>query len=95
MRRFINISAFVVFVWLVIDALKLPDELLGFILAGQLPYTNLVVPANVMITFIAFGVLAGALVFLVDKFADQKQIVYLVKAISNKNKHLPKQRFNR
>ena len=37
MHRTINTAAFIFFIWLVLDTLHIPDMLLNFLLAGEVP----------------------------------------------------------
>jgi hypothetical protein len=48
MRKAINISALIVFIWLALDVLHIQDMLLGFILVGAIPGTAITLPPTFM-----------------------------------------------
>lgn len=52
MRKTINIAVFVVFIWLLLDVVHLPDLLLGFLLVGEVPGTNLVLSPTIMLALL-------------------------------------------
>ena len=52
MRKAINMAALLTFIWLVLDTLHIPDMLMNFLLAGQLPFSNLSLSPSLMLTLL-------------------------------------------
>ena len=95
MRKIINISAFVVFVWLVLDALKVPDSFLYFLLVGELPGTALRLSPNIMLALTTLSL--GLIIF--EFSARRIEIVRRIRqqaiAMMTRREQLPRRRFTR
>lgn len=52
MRKTINISALIVFVWLLLDALNVFGMLLNFLLVGEIPGTSIVLSPTQMLAIL-------------------------------------------
>lgn len=52
MRKAINRFTLVFFIWLVLDAFNVIDMFLEFLLAGAIPGTNIILPANFMLALL-------------------------------------------
>jgi hypothetical protein len=61
MRKTINVIALLFFIWLVLDAFNIPDALLNFLLAGEIPGIKVVLPPTTMLA--VFVTTALVLVF--------------------------------
>ncbi|USN96882.1 MAG: hypothetical protein H6797_01645 [Candidatus Nomurabacteria bacterium] len=53
MHRIINTTALLVFVWLVLDTLRVQDMLLNFLLAGEIPLTRTALSPSMMIAIMS------------------------------------------
>lgn len=53
MRKAINVAALIVFIWLVIDAFHIHEILLGLLLAGVIPGTNIALSPTTHLALIA------------------------------------------
>lgn len=95
MRKIINISAFVVFVWLVLDALKVPDGFLYFLLVGELPGTAFRLSPNIMLALTTLSL--GLIIF--EFSARRIEIVRRIRqqaiAMMTRREQLPRRRFTR
>lgn len=81
MRRFINISALVVFVWLVLDAFRVPSAILDFLLVGAVPGVKQTIPADVMLVIFSIAAIAGVLVFVVEIFGIHLRLERLARRV--------------
>lgn len=52
MRKAINLSALIFFIWLVVNALNLPDIFLNFLLLGIVPGTDHSLSPSIMMTLV-------------------------------------------
>jgi hypothetical protein len=65
MRKAINTAALIVFIWLWLDALRIPYILLAFLVAGEVPVIPVTIPPSMMLAIfttvaflMAFGILS-------------------------------------
>lgn len=95
MRKFINITAFIVFVWLVLDAFDVPDKLLYFLLVGALPGTSVTVSPTLMLALMTG--LIGLVLFesAARRFEVVRRIRHLLFGIISRRERLPARRFTR
>jgi len=95
MRKTINILALVFFVWLVLNALHIPDLLLNFILIGALPGSTATLSPSMMLAIMTTTL--GMIVFelLARRFDIFRKIRYNLVNLTNKRDRLPKRRFSR
>lgn len=94
MRKAINISAFLFFIWLVLDTLSVPSVLLNFLLVGELPGTQISLPPVIMLAILS--TIFGVIIF--ETLARHIEITHRTRkqllSISRRSQ-LPKRRFNR
>ncbi len=73
MRKTINTLALLTFVWLLLDALNIPNMLLNFLLAGELPIIGTSISPAIMLAIMTLT--AGVVVFeLLARRLDQTEI---------------------
>lgn len=53
MHRTINIAALIYFIWLLLDAFNIPNVLLNFLLAGEIPGVKTALPPSAMMAILA------------------------------------------
>ncbi len=95
MRKAVNISALVVFVWLVLDAFDVPNTLLYFLLVGAVPGTATTLSPTLMLSIMTG--LIGIVVFeaAARRFEIMKRIrQFLITGLSRRQR-LPLRRFTR
>ncbi len=94
MRRAINISAFLFFIWLVLDALNMPSLLLNFLLVGELPGMQTSLPPITMLVIIStvFGIVIFELLARHIEIARRTRQQLLA---ALRHSQLPKRRFHR
>lgn len=95
MRKIINLSALVCFVWLLLDAFQIPNILINFLLVGQIPGMNSSLSPNLMLAIMVTA--AGTVVFemLARRIEIVRRIRYHFVTIINQRERLPRRRFNR
>ena len=95
MRKAINISAILFFVWLVLDAFRIPDAFLNFLLVGALPGTDTRLAPSTMLAIMT--VIGGLIIFdlLVRKAGVVWRTRRLVASYINRRERLPSRRFGR
>ncbi len=95
MRKAINISAFLFFIWLILDAFNMPSALLNFLLVGELPGIQTNLPPVVMLAIIstAFGIIVFEMV--VRRIEIIHRTRQQILSIASRRDRLPKRRFNR
>lgn len=95
MRKLINISALIFFVWLLLDALNIPSMLLYFLLMGELPGTNVSLSPTIML---ALMTIASA-ILLFEFSARRIEVVWRIRQslihMMARRERLPRRRFNR
>lgn len=95
MRKAINISALVLFVWLILDSLNIPHTFMMFVIMGELPGTNFSLPPTVMLSIMTLAI--GILLF--EFFARRMEVVWRIRQhlrqFVSRYSRLPKRRFNR
>lgn len=94
MRQFINISALVVFVWLLLDALNIPTMLLGFLLTGEIPLIGITLSPAVMLAITTTSAGIIVLELLARRISIIRRIRYHL-ASTIKRERLPKRRLGR
>lgn len=94
MRKAINISAFLFFIWLVLDTLNVPSILLNFLLVGELPGMHTSLPPIVMLVIIStvFGIVVFELLARRIEIARRTR-QQLLNAL--RHSQLPRRRFHR
>ena len=94
MRKAINISALLFFVWLVLDAFDILSLLINFLLVGALPGSSVSVSPSIMLAIMA--TLAGIIIFelLARRFGVLRQLRYRITHL-DRYERLPKRRFGR
>ncbi len=95
MRKFINVAALIVFIWLLLDAFNVPSLLLNFLLAGQLPLTGIIIDPGFMLVIITIVSGMVVLELLARRISIARRIRYHLFAITAKHDRLPKRRFGR
>lgn len=95
MRKTINVAAFIVFFWLVLDALNVPSSLLNFLLIGALPGTAVSLPPTTMLAIMTG--LMGIVVFEFSarRFEIVRRIRQLLFSVTTRRERLPTRRFTR
>lgn len=95
MRKFINIAAFTFFVWLVFDTFKVVDNLLYFLLIGELPGTTVSLSPNIMLALTTLSL--GVVVFEVSarRIEFVRRIRQQAIAMMARREQLPRRRFTR
>ncbi len=95
MRKIINTSALIFFVWLVLDAFQVPKLFMNFILVGELPGSNVPLSPNTML--IITTLFAGVIMFelAARHFGSLRTIRYYFTHLGAKRQHLPRRRFGR
>lgn len=95
MRKIINISALIFFIWLVLDTLQIPAILLNFILLGELPGTEKSLSPTMMLAIMT--TVSGIIVFemLARRFTVIKSTRQQFLSLMNKRERLPRRRFSR
>lgn len=95
MRKTINISALIFFIWLVIDALNIPHTLFYFLVAGAVPGTTITVSSTTMLVITCS--LIGILVFeiIARHFGLIRTIKRQLKNTLTRRERLPNRRFTR
>lgn len=95
MRKLINTSAFLFFIYLVLDAFKVFDNLLLFLLVGELPGTDTRLSPTTMLSLITVAI--GIIVFEVSArhIESIRRIRKLFLTLLERKNRLPKRRFNR
>lgn len=71
MRKTINIAALLFFIWLLLDAFNIPDALLNFLLAGEIPVVRVAVPPTTMLALLT----VATVVFIFEVLARRIQTV--------------------
>jgi hypothetical protein len=94
-RKAINIFTLVFFIWLVLDAFRIFDALIYFLLVGAIPGTSATISPTVML-----GIMTGiSAVFVFEVLARHiksfARIRQHLKQFAVRHSHLPKRRFNR
>lgn len=95
MRQIINISALIVFLCILAEAFNVPQALLNFILAGELPFTRTPVAPDVILACVISATIALVVSLLVGNLEIHARIQYYIDNITHKNDNLPKRRFGR
>lgn len=95
MRKLINISALILFVWLLLDALNIPSMFIYFLLVGDLPGTTVSLSPTVMLAIMTLT--GGTLLF--EYLARRVEVVWRIRRslmhIALRRERLPKRRFHR
>lgn len=95
MRKAINLSALLFFIWLLLDAFNVPSLLLNFLLIGELPGMQTSLPPVAMLAIVS--TLFGIIVFEIA--ARRVEIIHRTRqqiiTITSRRNRLPKRRFNR
>jgi hypothetical protein len=95
MRKAINISALLFFVWLVLDTLNAPSALLNFLLVGELPGTTTALSPTLMLALMTAA--TGLIVF--ELAARRIEIVWRIRQqfiqVMTRRQRLPRRRFSR
>jgi|GEM_PF-2028701 len=95
MRKAINYSALLFFVWLVLDALNVPSALLNFLLVGELPGTTTTLSPTLMLALTTAA--TGLIVF--ELAARRIEIVWRIRQqfihVMTRRQRLPRRRFSR
>ncbi len=95
MRRIINISALVFFAWLVVSSFDIPNNLLYFLLVGELPGTNVRLSPTTMLALMTL--LIGVVVFEIcaRRIEIVRHLRRQVFGIMSRREQLPRRRFTR
>lgn len=95
MRKLINMSALLFFIYLILDAFKVFDNLLMFLLVGELPGTEMRLSPTTMLSLIT--VIIGIIVFEISArhIESVRRIRKLFFNLLERKERLPKRRFNR
>jgi hypothetical protein len=95
MRKAINIITLLVLIWLVLDAFHVPDAIVGFLLIGAIPGSNISLSPSMMLAIMTS--ISGIIVFelLARRFGILRQIRYYFLNFTKKQERLPKRRFGR
>lgn len=95
MRKAINISALLFFIWLVLDTFAIPDKLVYFLIIGALPGTDQSVSPTVMLA-ITSG-LIGIVIFEIAarRFDLLRRMRQLLLGSATRRERLPSRRFTR
>lgn len=95
MRKLINGSALVFFVWLVLDTLRLPEILLNFLLVGALPGTTATVSPTIMLAIMTLVI--GIIVFelLARHVGIFRHVRRTLIGLTARRERLPSRRFQR
>lgn len=95
MRKIINISALIFFVWLVLDTFQIPAALLNFLIIGELPGTQKSLSPTMMLAILTTIVSIIFFELLARKFAVIRQTRQQFLSLINKRERLPRRRFSR
>lgn len=95
MRKTINSAALIVFIWLLLDALNAPHALLYFIIAGELPGTNIILSPTIMLSILTL--IIGIIVFEIcaRQFGGLRRLRAQLLGAPSRRQTLPSRRFNR
>lgn len=95
MRKIINISALIFFIWLVLDAFNIPSALFNFILLGELPGTEKSLSPTMMLAIMT--TIVGIILFemLARRFTVIRRTRQQFLALASKNERLPRRRFSK
>ncbi len=95
MRKLINITALIFFIYLVLDTFKVFDNLLLFLLMGELPGTDTRLSPTTMLSLITLAI--GVIVFEMSArhIGSVRRIRTLFFSLLARKERLPKRRFNR
>lgn len=95
MRKIINISAFVFFVWLLLDTFKIVDGLLYFLLMGELPGTSVQLPPSIMLALTTLSLGLIVFEFSARRLEFMRRIRQQAIAMMTRREQLPRRRFTR
>ena len=95
MRKTINISALVFFVWLVLDTLRVPELLMNFLIVGAVPGSNITLSANTMLVLITLISGVILLELALRHLGGLRNIRYYITHFGAKRERLPRRRFSR
>ncbi len=95
MRKTINIAAFIVFFWLVLDAFDVPSSLLNFLLVGALPGTAVSLPPTTMLAIMTGLIGVVVFEFSARRFEIVRRIRQLLFSVTTRRERLPARRFTR
>ncbi len=94
MRKAINITAIIFFIWLVLIALDVPGILLNFLLVGALPGSSASVSPTIMLALMTTG--AGIVIFeLAVRHISFMRRVRQNLLLALRRKALPRRRYSR
>lgn len=94
MRKAINITAIIFFVWLVLTALDVPGILLNFLLVGALPGSSATIPPTIMLALIT--TCTGLIIFdLIVRHISFMRRVRRSLLLALRRKALPRRRYSR
>lgn len=95
MRKIINISALIFFIWLVLDTLSIPSAFLNFILLGEVPGTQKSLSPTMMLAIMTTA--SGIIIFemLARKFIVVRTTRQYLLSFISKRERLPQRRFGR
>ena len=95
MRKTINISALILFIWLLLGAFNLPGMLLNFLLVGEIPGTTLSLSPTQMLAILT--AVTGLVVFeiLSRRVSAMRRIRNQILAITRERELPPRRRLNR
>lgn len=95
MRKTINITALLFFIWLILDAFQLHDKILYFLIMGEVPGTSIVLEPTTMLAIMS--TLMGIVIFesLARHFDVVRKARRALLRVSDKRNRLPTRRFTR
>lgn len=91
MKKAINTLALLTFIWLVLDALRIPNMFLNFLLAGELPFSETTLSPGLMIVLVT----AVAGLIAIEVMIRRLSLAHRARSLAPKRGHLPKRRFGR
>lgn len=95
MRKFINISALLFFIFLVCDAFDVPYYVLTFLLVGEIPGTNTTLSPTTMLAIMSAA--SGMIIF--ELLARRIGVIYRTRQYMveflKRSERLPRRRFGR
>jgi len=91
MRKTINTLALLTFIWLLLDALRIPTLVLNFLLAGELPFVGVAIPPSSMLILLSA---IGGLIVL-ELLIRRLNLERRTRSLIAKRERLPKRRFER
>lgn len=93
MKKAINISALLFFIWLLLDALDIPQNILMFLLMGELPGTRTSLPPTVMLSLMTAIIGIVSFELLARRVTIVRRIRQQAMGIMARREKLPRRRF--